>query len=846
MPGIPGIKVFAVNIFADCDRSVKSAKILTRERLPHHTSVNRQKQTRPSHHTHTVSSHLVSPTDDQPQHSHPPLRHCPPLHTLSPIQHFQEYLKSYYSHKMDPDATWPPSPSKMYINLAIIDREEMSKKELDQLMLATLYKGVDTILKSKGPVDMEQILDTPPGTEHHCVLVEGAPGVGKTTLSWEICRRWAEGNHFDQYSLVLLLRLRDEMVQTAETLKGLVLYPCEERLDDITRYLKDTGGSNTLIILEGLDELPQHLLTRPSIFTRLLAGTELPNATIVVTSRPSATAQLWKQWKQRISKHVEITGFTEENIMAYAASILGLHQLPDFNTYISTAHSIKQMMYIPLLSGIVVELYRMRRNTDKPLPTTKTALYTSLVRTILTRHLAKHPKYRDDDIDVEEFADLPDDIKPVFMCLIELAYESVTQQQLIIKDKDKTIQHFGFMHAIVEQVPNKRKLQHSYMFLHLSVQEYLGAVYMSLMDTSTQERLVESMCRKNHVTVKNMVMFLAAITKFNGRNWEIIQQITQNDCKEETDGTLTLSRYAIQMVFESEEVSLLEGHIHYLYELDNSSPMFDFTALGYCIATSNYKWKLQLGTLSRGMETMSGVDLLLHALHHHSSNSYTIDSIQCWCKDLEIAQRLLAGLPHHTLPLIETLVLSPHRLGTPLTGPLTAIPLSHLTASLLRLPLPQCLPELMHKMDRLCVLRLRRATAATLANTLQALATAPTCTLETLHLWGSRFSPPAMQALHCALLRHSKSMTELVLPTCDITDERACLLATALNGLIKLRKLDLRCNAFGDDGAVATATSLNKLPELRKVDLSDNNVTGRGRKALENWGKNNAQVELRY
>ena len=108
-----------------------------------------------------------------------------------PIQHFQEYLKSYYSHQMDPEATWPPSPSKVYINLAIIDREETSTIPPNQLMLATLYKGVDTILKSKGPVKMEQILDTPPGTEQHCVLVEGAPGVGKTTLSWEICRRWA-------------------------------------------------------------------------------------------------------------------------------------------------------------------------------------------------------------------------------------------------------------------------------------------------------------------------------------------------------------------------------------------------------------------------------------------------------------------------------------------------------------------------------------------------------------------------------------------------------------------------------------------------------------------------------
>ena len=150
----------------------------------------------------------------------------------------------------------------------------------------------------------------------------------------------------------------------------------------------------------------------------------------------------------------------------------------------------------------------------------------------------------------------------------------------------------------------------------------------------------------------------------------------------------------------------------------------------------------------------------------------------------------------------------------------------------------------MHKMDRLCVLRLWCVSAATLDDPLQALATAPTCTLETLDLLGSQFSPPAMQALHCALLRHSKSMTELMLRACGITDEQACILATALNGLTELREVDLSFNVVGDEGAVAIATSLNRLPQLRKVDLLINNVTRRGCKALENWGKNNTQVEL--
>ena len=69
-------------------------------------------------------------------------------------------------------------------------------------MLATLHGNVDQILETKAPVKIEAILDNQP----HCVLVEGAPGVGKTTLSWEICKRWARGELFQQYLVVMLLR----------------------------------------------------------------------------------------------------------------------------------------------------------------------------------------------------------------------------------------------------------------------------------------------------------------------------------------------------------------------------------------------------------------------------------------------------------------------------------------------------------------------------------------------------------------------------------------------------------------------------------------------------------------
>ena len=698
-------------------------------------------------------------------------------------------------------ATWPPSPSEKFINLAAISRDKVTTEELHEFMLATLNKGVDTILQTKAPVSMEQLLDTKLGGKHKCVLVEGAPGVGKTTLSWEVCKRWAEGNLFKQYSLLLLLRLRDETVQNAVAIEDLVFYPFKERLEGITQYLKDTYGTHTLILLEGLDELPQHLLTRPSgsIFTRLLAGTDLPDATILVTSRPSATAQLWKKWKQRITRHVEILGFTEDNITAYVASILDPQQLPAFNTYLCTAPSIRQLMYIPLHSGIIVELYRMRKHSDKPLPTNKTALYKALVDTILTRHLANHPTYKDKDIDIDEFTDLPDDIYRTFKDITKLAYESVSRQQLIFKDHDKPVQHLGLMDVVAELFPNRRNVIYSFNFLHLSIQEYLGAVYVSLMDTSTQEQLLGNMCSKKYL--QNMAMFLAGITKFEDMNPELVERALQSECKKERDGTLRLSRYCLELAFETENASLLRGYSRYTYTLDMYSPLFDFTALGYFMASSTDTWTLQLGGgdkyIGDYMQTTSGVDLLVQALQHHRGSSYTIDTIWCYHKEPEIAQHLLEGLPRHTLPQVETLVLWSEALQ----------------------PLPACLPEVISTMHRLRTLKLYRATSPTLADTLQAIATAPTHTLEELDLFQSRFSPLAMTALS-ALLEHSRSLHTLRLQDCDLTDYLASLLAIGLHHrLPALRAVVLVANFLLKKGgrglaALEECRTINKLMKL--------------------------------
>ena len=187
------------------------------------------------------------------------------------------------------------------------------------------------------------------------------------------------------------------------------------------------------------------------------------------------------------------------------------------------------MMYIPLHSGIVVEIYRMCTCSQKSLPTNKTALYKVLVYTILTRHLAGHPKYKNNKIDVEQFEDLPSDVYDDFMKLIELAYTGVNEQQLIFRDRDSHMEHLGFMDEVTELYALKHKVKYSYNFLHLSVQEFLGACYISLMGKDEQEGLLKTMCTETHL--RNMALFLAGLNNFRGLDRSIVMSAIQSTCK---------------------------------------------------------------------------------------------------------------------------------------------------------------------------------------------------------------------------------------------------------------------------------------------------------------------------
>ena len=157
------------------------------------------------------------------------------------------------------------------------------------------------------------------GLHPQCIIVQGAPGSGKTTFAYEVCKKWAENQILRQFSMVILLPLRDKSIQIANKLEDLLTHDSFEIQKMVNRAIEKNAGEGILLLLEGFDELPEEKRSESSLFMKLICGKILPLATMMVTSCPWAISPLLRHYSHRISQHIEIIGFSKINI--YFASI---------------------------------------------------------------------------------------------------------------------------------------------------------------------------------------------------------------------------------------------------------------------------------------------------------------------------------------------------------------------------------------------------------------------------------------------------------------------------------------------------------------------------------------------
>ena len=388
---------------------------------------------------------------------------------------YTDYLKSLYKAKTQAcyqdNEHWPPSVTNKVFRLAMIKADEVERrrnKTTDDFVESTITGKVDDIYRKKVPVELENIFSAVKQGEQIKVLMEGAPGCGKSTLSQHICHQCGKDKLFQQHKQVILVRLHELIVQNAKSLVDMLPRRDDSMGEEIAKALSACDGQDVLFIFDGWDELSQNAPGR-SVITDILNSTKLHKCSVVITSRSIASMSLLNL----VNSRVEILGFTKDELQQYFAGCLNndnskvmlLQQRIQENPVVAGS------CYLPLNASILVHLFKC----EDELPKTQFDIFSALICNCIYRHLKKTT--RDRVPAIESLDELTQSVAAPFKKICVTAYEGIMEEKIIFKLEDD-FNTLGLLQG-VESFAKYGMLSRSYNFLHLSIQELLAAVHMA-------------------------------------------------------------------------------------------------------------------------------------------------------------------------------------------------------------------------------------------------------------------------------------------------------------------------------------------------------------------------------
>ena len=405
-----------------------------------------------------------------------------------------EYMES--RHNVDQDE-WPPNQPKTVVNVALIHYKdsrteqeliEISKRQkegthaIDELAHhSRVTKDISKIFTTNLIVSKKAATDDEP---LKFILIEGAPGIGKTVLAKKIACLWAKRELLTDVSILFLLFLRDPQLQDVSTPEQLIQYlsnKCldEEQLKNCVDQIKELKVG---IVMDGFDEYPIKQRKKSNLIKRKV----LHNSIIVITSRPTATISL----HDKVDRRVEILGFAQEERDEYISNSLDSpEQRKQLQDYLKCHPIINGLVYVPLHLAILLYLFKIQIG----LPETLTEMNESFILHTIYRSLTKHELTSTGLVTVvKSLKGLSENVTKVIKALSKLAFTGLQNDRLVfsydeIKANCSEIENdipgafngFGLL-QVVQHFPKKGAgTTLSFNFLHFTMQEYLASLYVS-------------------------------------------------------------------------------------------------------------------------------------------------------------------------------------------------------------------------------------------------------------------------------------------------------------------------------------------------------------------------------
>ena len=337
-------------------------------------------------------------------------------------------------------------------------------------------------------VEMYEIFKDFKKGEDVMTLVEGSPGIGKTTFCLKLAYDWARetvptNSSFPKLQFVLLLKCRDIDKDIMEAIKE-QLFPedmKEETWTKFSEFIKDIHvQEKILLILDGLDELPEK---SKQFVDKLLRRRILPFCYVLVTCRQEKGIDVRKNFEFDLL--LEIKGFTEDDAYCY---------IKKHFQNVGPKHSskgetlVKEVKENTLLNALrnnplnLLLLCVIYEDYDGKLPTSRTELYQVIVQCLLRRYCAKH------SLVVPEGNTLEKRFDKDILALGELTWtcllndrQSFREEELAereVRNKNLVARKIGLLYK-EERLKRILRSQYEYWFLHKTFQEYLAAAFIT-------------------------------------------------------------------------------------------------------------------------------------------------------------------------------------------------------------------------------------------------------------------------------------------------------------------------------------------------------------------------------
>ncbi|KAG7466532.1 NACHT, LRR and PYD domains-containing protein 12-like [Solea senegalensis] len=344
------------------------------------------------------------------------------------------------------------------------------------------------------------------------VLTNGVAGVGKTFSVQKFTLDWAEGLENQDVDLLIVLSFRElNLIRDQQHSLLTLLHVFHPTLEKVRA--EELAVCKPLFIFDGLDEsrlsldfssrtLISDITLRSSVnslLTNLIQGNLLPSALVWITSRPAAANQIPPTC---VAKVTEVRGFTDDQKDEYFRKRSRSEVLSSrIISHIKTSRSLHIMCQVPVFCWISATVLEHMLTTEQrgELPKTLTDLYSHFLLVQTKRKKNKYDKGH--ETSPRELMEADGDF---LLKLGRLAFEHLQKGDIMFYQEDLercglSVTEASMYSGVCTEIFRRESVifqKSVYCFVHLSVQEFLAAVYMFHCFTNRKTEVLQGFFRK--------------------------------------------------------------------------------------------------------------------------------------------------------------------------------------------------------------------------------------------------------------------------------------------------------------------------------------------------------------